>query len=195
MNNSKMKYQAVFLDRDGTVNEEINYLNKVEQLKLIEGAAEGIRMLREAGYKVVIVTNQAAIARGYLAEADLPLIHAALENMLAERGAALDAIYYCPHHPTAGVGAYKIDCECRKPKPGMLRKAAADLDIDLQASYVVGDKLSDLGAGEAVGCRTILVRSGYGREVEQGLAENARPDFIADDLAGAARWILSQRRN
>ncbi len=190
-----MKYQGVFLDRDGTVNEEINYLNKVEQLKLIKGAAEGIRMLREAGYKVVIVTNQAAVARGYLAEADLPLIHAALENLLAEQGATVDAIYYCPHHPTAGVGAYKIDCDCRKPKPGMLLKAAADLHIDLEDSFVVGDKLSDLGAGEAVGCRTILVRSGYGREVEQQLAENSRPDFIADNLAGAARWILSQRRN
>lgn len=190
-----MKYQAVFLDRDGTVNEEINYLNKVEQLKLIDGAAEGIRVLREAGYKVVIVTNQAAIARGYLAEQDLPLIHAALEKMLAEQGAAVDAIYYCPHHPTAGVGAYKIECECRKPKPGMLLRAAADLDLDLANSFVIGDKLSDLGAGEAVGCRTILVRSGYGRKVEEGLAENSRPDFIADDLAGAAKWILNQQEN
>jgi len=191
-----MGQRAVFLDRDGAINEEVEYLTRADQLKLIGGAAEAIRLLNKAGFKIVVITNQSAIARGYLKEEDLPAIHAEMEKMLRKGKARVDAIYYCPHHPTLGIGPYKTDCPCRKPKPGMLQQAAADLGLDLQSSFVIGDKMSDLGAGEAAGCRKILVRTGYGAEMEQRLQNYPfRPDYIADDLLEAAKWILSQGKN
>jgi D-glycero-D-manno-heptose 1,7-bisphosphate phosphatase len=183
--------RCVFLDRDGTINEEVNYLSRPDQLRLIAGAAEAIKQLKQAGLKAVIVTNQAGIARGYFSVPALLQIHQVLEKMLGAQDAHIDAIYYCPHHPTAGIGVYKIDCNCRKPKPGLLEKAARELNIDLRQSFVVGDKPADLQAGEAVGCRTILVRTGYGLESEKALAgSNFQPDHIAGDLLEASRWIL-----
>jgi D-glycero-D-manno-heptose 1,7-bisphosphate phosphatase len=183
--------RCVFLDRDGTINEEVNYLSRPEQLRLIAGAAEAIKRLKQAGLKVVIVTNQAGVARGYFSEPALQLIHLELKKMLRAQDAHLDAIYYCPHHPTAGIGVYKIDCNCRKPKPGLLERAARELNLDLRQSFVVGDKPADLIAGGAVGCRTILVRTGYGLESEKELAGgDFQPDHVADDLLEASRWIL-----
>ncbi|MDZ7361902.1 MAG: D-glycero-beta-D-manno-heptose 1,7-bisphosphate 7-phosphatase [candidate division KSB1 bacterium] len=186
-----MLNRAVFLDRDGTINEEINYLSRPEQLRLLDGAAEAIRLLNQAGFKVVIVTNQAGVARGYFSEETVQEIHRALENLLGENGAHVDAVYYCPHHPDAGHGVYKTDCQCRKPRPGMLEKAAAELGLDLRQAFVIGDKISDLQAGRAVGCQNILVRTGYGLESEkQFSACDWQPDWIADNLLEAARWIL-----
>jgi len=182
---------GVFLDRDGTINEEINYLSRPDQLRLLDGAAEAIKLLNQAGCKVVVTTNQAGVARGYFSEQTVQEIHRALENMLGENGARLDAIYYCPHHPGAGLGAYKADCQCRKPKPGMLEKAADDLGLDLRQAFVVGDKISDLQAGRAAGCQNILVRTGYGLESEKEFSAYAwQPDWIANNLLEAARWIL-----
>jgi D-glycero-D-manno-heptose 1,7-bisphosphate phosphatase len=188
-----MSNRAVFLDRDGTINEEVNYLSQPEQLRLIDGAAEAIKRLNQAGWKVVVVTNQAGIARGYFSEAALRQIHLELEKIFRAQGAHIDAIYYCPHHPTAGIGIYKADCDCRKPKPGLLERAASELQIDLRRSFVVGDKRSDLEAGYAVGCRKVLVRTGYGIESEKEFFGHAwQPEFIADNLPAAAQWILQQ---
>jgi len=188
-----MLNRAMFLDRDGTINEEVNYLSHPKQLRLIGGAAEAIRLFNHAGLKVVIVTNQAGVGRGYFSEQAVHEIHAALEKSLLAQEARVDAIYFCPHHPTAGVGAYKMNCHCRKPKPGLLEKAASELKIDLRQSLVVGDKISDLAAGHAVGCKNVLVRTGYGREAEKEFSNYSwQPEFIGDDLLEAARWILQQ---
>ncbi len=188
-----MAQRCVFLDRDGTINEEVNYLSRPEQLHLIPGAAAAIKLLNQSGYKVVVVTNQAGVARGYFTEQTVREVHEALEKMLGEQGAAVDAIYYCPHHPAAGAGVYRQDCNCRKPNPGMLERAARELDIDLTASFVIGDKISDLEAGLAVGCRNILVHTGYGLESRNEFSGAAwKPEYVADDLLEAARWILKQ---
>jgi len=188
-----MANRCVFLDRDGTINEEVNYLSHPEQLRLITGAAEAIKSLNRAGFKVVVVTNQAGVARGYFTEQTVREIHEALEKMLDEQGARVDAIYYCPHHPAAGIGVYRQDCNCRKPNPGMLEKAAAELNIDLNESFVVGDKISDLEAGLAMGCRNILVQTGYGPESTNEFSGAAwGPEYVADNLLEAVRWILKQ---
>ena len=184
---------AVFVDRDGTLNEEVGHLNAAGELELIDGAAEAVRLLRASGYKVVVVTNQAAVARGLLSEEGLREIHARLEQRLRAEGAGLDGIYYCPHHPTEGRGVYRIECSCRKPKPGLVERAATELDINLARSFLVGDKLSDLEAGAAAGCKGILVRTGYGVESEQEIGEApVPPEHVANDLLDASRWILRQ---
>ena len=188
-----MPNRAVFLDRDGTINEEVNYLGSVEQLQFIEGAEVAIARLNEAALKVIVITNQAGVARGYFAPDAVERIHSTMKERLEARRAHVNAFYYCPHHPTAGVGPYKVECDCRKPKPGMLHRAAQDLDIDLSHSFVVGDNVSDLEAGQAAGCRLVLVRTGYGRETEAKLAgASVKPDFVAANLLEASSWILQQ---
>lgn len=189
-----MPRPGVFLDRDGTINEERAYLSSMAQFRFIDGAARAVRLLKESGLKVVVVTNQAGVARGHFSEETVGHIHCTMERMLRAQGAHIDAVYYCPHHPTEGVGLYRIECNCRKPKPGMLERAARELGIDLSKSWVVGDKISDLEAGHAVGCRIVLVRTGYGLESEEMLAHlEFRPDYIANDVLDASQWILRQR--
>lgn len=183
---------AVFLDRDGVINEEIEYLSHPDQLQLIPGAAEAIHLLNSMHIPVIVVTNQSAVARGYIPEERVEEIHRTLSTMLAQEDAHVDRFYYCPHHPTEGLGAYLMDCGCRKPQPGLLRQAARDFDLDLSRCYIVGDKVSDLGAGEAVKCHTILVRTGYGAEVWESWAEAFEPEHVAEDLHDAVRWILSR---
>ncbi|MFV1963888.1 MAG: D-glycero-beta-D-manno-heptose 1,7-bisphosphate 7-phosphatase [Pirellulaceae bacterium] len=188
-----MSHCGVFLDRDGTINQEVTYLAATDQLQLIDGAALGVRSLNLAGYKVVVITNQSAVARGYLSEETLQDIHRFLQDELRIHDATLDAIYYCPHHPTEGMPPYRGECQCRKPKPGMLHRAAEELDIDLSRSFVVGDKLIDLDLGSRVGCTTVLVRTGYGCEVEKDLdRQPVQPDFVANDLQEASAWIVEQ---
>jgi D-glycero-D-manno-heptose 1,7-bisphosphate phosphatase len=189
-----MARPAVFLDRDGTVVREVDYMRSPEQLRLLPRAAASIRRLNEAGFAVVLTTNQSGIARGLLTEGDLANIHSLLERRLARRGAALDAIYYCPHHPEAATPEYRRRCRCRKPGAGMLLRAAKDLDLDLAASFAVGDSTRDLEAGRRAACRTVLVRTGYGRTTEENGTEAAGADCIADDLSEAVIWILTQRR-
>ncbi len=189
-----MATTSVFLDRDGTINREVHHLRRVEELELLHGAAAAIRTLNRAGLKVIVVTNQAAVARGLLSEEKLAEIHRVLQGMLAREGAFVDAIYYCPHHPTAGLGSYRQACTCRKPNPGALLLAARELGIDLERSFLVGDKMSDLEAGRAAGCRTVLVRTGYGRLTETtAAAAPARPDHVATNLLEATEWILANR--
>lgn len=166
-----MPREAVFLDRDGTLIEEVHYLADPDQVRLIPGAAEAVRALNGAGALVIVVTNQAGVARGYFPESRVAEVHERLSRLLAERGAKVDAYYHCPHHPTEGAGAYRGECACRKPKPGMLLTAARDFDIDLARSWMIGDKACDAGAGAAAGCRTLLVRTGHGAALPGAVAD------------------------
>ncbi|MDY3552451.1 HAD family hydrolase [Gemmata sp. JC717] len=174
-----MSRDAVFLDRDGTLIEEVHYLARPEQVKLIPGAADAVRRLNAAGVLVVVVTNQGGVARGYFPESRVTEVHEHLAALLAQQGARVDAFYYCPHHPTEGSDAYRVVCDCRKPRPGMLLTAARDLDIELSRSWMIGDKPCDAGAGHAAGCRSLLVRTGHGADL---------PDAVPDLAAAIAVW-------
>jgi D-glycero-D-manno-heptose 1,7-bisphosphate phosphatase len=185
---------SCFLDRDGTLIEEVNWLSSPSQVRLLPGVPEALVKLRDLGFLSVVITNQSAIARGMLTERGLQDVHAEMGRQLEQEGASVDAIYYCPHHPEVGNPPYRCVCECRKPESGMLEQAARDLDIDLSRSYMIGDKLSDIEAGWNAGCKSILVLTGYGREVRDGLggSELERISYIAEDLWDAARWIGEQ---
>jgi len=177
----------VFLDRDGVVVEEVDYLRRPSQLKLIPGAAEAIVRLRRAGFLVVVVSNQSGIARGYFTLGDLRKIHAKLRAELKARGARLDAIYFCPHHPEAGA---RVDCACRKPKIGMLLEAKKRFKIDFKKSFLVGDASADMGAARKAGVAAILVSTGYAGK--DGKNKMAKPDARVKDLGAAADWILAR---
>ncbi|HSK02606.1 MAG TPA: D-glycero-beta-D-manno-heptose 1,7-bisphosphate 7-phosphatase [Kofleriaceae bacterium] len=186
--------RCVFLDRDGVINEEVDYLHDPARVVLVGGAAEAIAALGRAGLAVVVVTNQAGIARGMYTERELAAVTARIAELIAGAGGRLDATYFCPHHPEAGLGDYKIACRCRKPAPGMLERAAAELGLDLAGSAIVGDKATDLEAGRAAGCAAVLVRSGYGAREEARLAAagGPPPDAVFDSLAAAAPWLLAR---
>ena len=180
--------RVVFLDRDGTLNEEVCYLYRPEDLHILPGVGEALRMLKEAGYRLVVVTNQAGVARGYYTEEDVRRLHLHMNRLLERDGAGIDAFYYCPHHPEHGIGEYKKDCECRKPKTGMFLRAEKDFPADKEHSFMVGDKLIDVEAGKNYGVRAVLVGTGYGKE----LKDAGGYDFYADDLSGAVDWILAE---
>ena len=170
--NLKNKQKAIFLDRDGTINKYVGFLRNIDDFELIDGVAEAIRKINESGYLAVVVTNQPVVARGEVSFEELEEIHNKMETLLGKEGAYLDAIYYCPHHPHKGYEGerpeLKIDCDCRKPKPGMLLKAAADFNIDLSRSWMVGDGENDIQAGINAGCKTVLLSNGnesYGQTV------------------------------
>lgn len=186
--------KAVFLDRDGTVNEEVGYLRNIADLRLIPGASAAIKLLNDSGMRVVLVTNQSGIARGYLSESLLHKIHDRLEQMLREEGARLDAIYYCPHHPSAGSSNYTKECDCRKPGTGLIDRAARDLEIDVKQSFVVGDKWSDVELGQRAGAHSILVKRAYGPTDEESLRPPhlVEPDFTAHTISEAVDWIIKQ---
>ncbi len=184
--------RAVFLDRDGTLIEESGYLDRLDRLVFFPYTVDTVRSLNRAGFAVVVVTNQAGIARGIVREAFVGEAHQAISEKLAAGGARVDAYYYCPHYKTGVVPEYVRACECRKPEPGMLRRAARDLDLDLERSFVVGDRWHDIGAGQAIGARTVLVRTGYGRGEEAGGVHGPTPAAIVDTLADATAWILDQ---
>jgi len=177
--------RAVFIDRDGTINEEKEYLYRTDDLVFIPGAPQAIRLLNEAGFLVIVVTNQSGVARGYYTEEDVHLLHRHIASLLEQSGARVDAWFYCPHHP-AGRGSYALPCRCRKPLPGMLLEAAGRFAIDLESSVMIGDKLADMEAGAAAGCRSILVRTGYGSEEEQGCRSGIE---VFDDLLSAAQSL------
>jgi len=184
------KSRAVFLDRDGVIVEQVaGYVHRPEDLVLVPGAAEAIACLNKTEFLVVLVTNQAGVAKGYLTPADLDLIHVRLEEELEKRGARLDAIYTCLHHPEATVPEFAQDCDCRKPGTGMLDRAARERGIDLHRSYLVGDMTTDVLAGKRAGCRTILVKTGFGGQ--DGRFE-VEPDFVVADLAAAVSLILTE---
>ena len=189
--NGRVKTAAVFLDRDGTIIRDVDYLCKKEQIEILPRVPEAIRMLRQKGYKIVVVTNQSGVARGRLTEEQLREIHEELCRRLGQLGAMLDGIYYCPHHPSEGVGAYNVSCGCRKPNPGLILKAANELGLDPSASYVVGDKPTDIELAARVGARGIWIRN---VSVEEGKS----PDLIApvvEDLWQAACWIAGELKH
>jgi D-glycero-D-manno-heptose 1,7-bisphosphate phosphatase len=180
--------RAVFLDRDGTLIEEVGYLDRLDRLALFPYSTEAVRLLNRAGFAVVVATNQSGIARGLVDASFVEQAHGAISERLARGGARVDAFYHCPHHPEGTVPPLRIECECRKPRPGMLRKAASDLGLDLSRSFAVGDRAHDIEAARAVGARGVLVRSGHGARAV--IDAQATPAAIADNLISAVSWIL-----
>ncbi len=179
--------RAAFLDRDGVINVERGYVHRIEDFELLPGVVEALRLLRSAGYALVVVTNQSGIARGYYTEADYQALTAHLRATMSDAGCELAGIYHCPHHPSGTVASLAIECECRKPQPGMLLQSARDLGISLSDSFMVGDKLADAQAARAAGVgRVYLVRSGHA--LESGSDELADATF--DDLAQCARHVV-----
>jgi D-glycero-D-manno-heptose 1,7-bisphosphate phosphatase len=183
---------AVFIDRDGTLTEEVGYVNHPKRLRLLPRSAEAIRRLNAAGVPAVVVTNQAGIARGYFSEDVLEAVNAEMVTQLARAGARLDGVYVCAHHPSEGDAPYRMLCDCRKPRPGLLLRAAEDLGLDLTRSVVVGDKPSDLEVAPKVGARSVLVLTGYGLGEWEYRRElfAVTPDHVAGDLLDAVEWSL-----
>lgn len=178
MESAPQRNRAVFLDRDGTIAEDVNFCCRVDDFRLLPGVPEALRLLTQHGYKLIVVSNQSGVARGYLTEEDLQQINDHMQGQLNESGVGLEGVYCCIHGPDD-------DCDCRKPKPGLLVAAAAQHDIDLSKSYMVGDSARDIAAGQAAGCRTVLVTTGPGPydNIEP------EPDFVTDSLLSAAAWI------
>lgn len=185
---------AVFVDRDGTLNREVEYLAAVEDLRLLPGAADGVRRLRAAGFAVVVVTNQSAVARGFLDRATLAAIHRELRRRLAARGASLDGLYVCPHHPQAGRPPLRRRCRCRKPAPGLVRQAVRELGLDIERSYCVGDGAADLALAAWTGTRAVLVLTGHGRRTARGLDGTVPVAHVAVNFRAAAKWIIHDAR-
>jgi D-glycero-D-manno-heptose 1,7-bisphosphate phosphatase len=181
---------AVFLDRDGTLIVERNYLNRLDLVELFPWSVDALRLLREAGFALVVVTNQAGVARGYFEEDFVLATHAHLDSLLAAGGAAVDGYYYCPHHPEGVVERYRVACRCRKPAPGMIEAAARELDLDPSRSFVVGDRWLDVALAENAGATGLLVRTGYGTETEGDL-QGHQPAAIVETLIDAAHWIAT----
>jgi D-glycero-D-manno-heptose 1,7-bisphosphate phosphatase len=188
------KQPAVFLDRDGTINEQMGYINHISRFVLLPGAGSAIRRLNEHRIPVVVVTNQSGLARGYFPESLLDEVNRKMEQELARDGAHLDGLYICPHHPEAKQEKYRKKCNCRKPKTGLLEQAARELGLDLNRSFMVGDRWSDLKCGAAAGATPILVLTGYGRGDEKyiGPAQSLQPASVARDLNAAVDWILEK---
>lgn len=190
-----MKRRAVFLDRDGTINEDVGYPGRYDQVRIYPYSFEAVRKLNAAGLAVVVITNQSGVGRGLFSEDDLRVIHDRMRAEFAAAGARIDAIFYCPHFVGSASSVYGIDCACRKPFPGMALKAREALDLDLEGSYMVGDKVEDIRFGTNAGARTVLVLTGYGEASREALGrEGAEPDHVAPDLGAAADWILARER-
>lgn len=181
--------RAVFLDRDGTLIEEVGYLNRLDRVAFFPWSVDAVRVLNDAGLLVVVVTNQAGVARGYFDEQFVRDTHALIDGRMRRGRARIDGYYYCPHHPDGKVEAFRAVCDCRKPKPGMLLRAAREHGIDLAGSFVVGDRWLDVEMGRAAGATTVLVKTGYGLE-DDDRPDGLEADVVADNLMQAAGWIL-----
>jgi len=183
-----MKNSAIFLDRDGTINKDGDHPHRLVDLHLIPSAILGLRLLRTLGVPLIIVTNQAGIGQGLYTEKDYFAFRSTFYKELSKKNIEIDAEYFCPHHPTKGIGKYGIDCGCRKPKAGMLEKAAKEFSLDLTKCWMIGDKLSDIQAGNSVGCRTIHVLTGKYKE------STSEAEFEAEDLIKAAIYIIKTNK-
>lgn len=186
---------AIFFDRDGTLNEEVGYAGSLDRFHVYPFAAEAVRRVNQAGLLAILVTNQAGVARGYFPESAVHDLYAALQKHLAAHGAFLDAMYYCPHHPEAGVGEYLQACDCRKPKPGLLQRAARDFHLDLTACALISDRTVDIGMAQRLGLSTALVLTGYGQRDHEHLrvVGGQAPDVVAPDALAAVDQILRRR--
>ena len=196
------KSGAVFLDRDGTINEEVGYLDSLDKLRMIPEAFDAIRQINQSGMKAVVITNQSGVARGYFDEAFVETVHARVQTLLQEQEARIDRFYYCPHHPTEGTGDYRKNCACRKPEAGLLIRASQEMDIDLARSYMVGDMPKDIEAGVKAGAKGILVKTGHGGDLLSpdknvfAAAQKSfpvKPDYIAVNILDAVIWIMKDR--
>jgi len=181
---------AIFLDRDGVLIRDVDLLTRVEDIVLLEDAAASLRELQDRGYKLIVVSNQPVVARGLATEADVERVNEHIGELLRQAsGAVVDRFYFCPHHPEADIEEYRIACECRKPRPGMLLKAVSDFDIDLQRSWMIGDRISDVAAGARAGVRTIQLRTGRHDELPivspDPIGDDAAPEFVCDAWADA----------
>jgi D-glycero-D-manno-heptose 1,7-bisphosphate phosphatase len=184
---------AVFLDRDGSMIRDVGYLNSLDQVDWFPWSIDAIRLLKRAGFVVCVVTNQGGIGLALCDEPTVVRIHEAMHEDLAAAGAIVDGWYFCPHHPRAVIPDLRIDCECRKPKPGLLYRASERHDIDLARSFIVGDKVSDVALAEPVGARSVLVRTGYGEgELKRRGGRVPEATYVADDLMAATSWILTR---
>ncbi len=185
------KTVTVFLDRDGTLNKDVGYVNSWERMAFYPGSVAAIKALNQYGIKVVLVTNQSGIARGMMTEAEVQNIHWNLEKSLDRRGVHVDGIYYCPHHPEAGNSVYTRRCHCRKPEPGLIEKASQEHGIDPRRSYVVGDKCIDMMLARRVGAKGVLVLTGYGnKEVKRCIERGETPEIIVPDILSGVEWII-----
>jgi D-glycero-D-manno-heptose 1,7-bisphosphate phosphatase len=185
--------RAVFIDRDGTISEEVGYINHASRFRLFPYSAAAIKQLHEDGYLAIVITNQAGVARGYFPETMVQAVHKRMTDELEASGATLDAIYYCAHHPSVGEAPYRLDCDCRKPKPGLLLRAARDFDIDLENSWMVGDRYSDIELAANAGVKSALVLSGYGRGEWEHQRDTwtIQPDLVAQDLLAVVNLVGS----
>lgn len=187
--------KAVFLDRDGTINVEKNYLYKKEDFEFIDGAIEGLKLLQDNGYLLIVVTNQSGIARGYYTEEDFKILNDWMLKELRRQGVRIEEVYYCPHHPEAIVEKFRINCDCRKPLTGLFKKAIDDLDIEIDSSWAIGDKIRDCSICETTGCKGILIERDERKEiiekVKSGEYKNVR---YANNLLDAAKIITEEKQ-
>lgn len=188
------KQRAVFIDRDGTLSEEVGYINHVSRFQLFPYAAEAIKELNQNDWLAIVITNQAGVARGYFSEDMVHAVHKKMAEDLAVSGAKLDAVYYCAHHPSVGQPPYRVDCDCRKPKPGLIERAARDLNIDVKSSWMVGDRYSDVQLAHNAGLKSMFVMSGYGRGEWEHQQQDwtLKPDMTAENILEAVRLIVEQ---
>ena len=186
--------RAVFIDRDGTISEEVGYINHPSRFRVFPYSAAAIKLLNDSGWLAIVVTNQAGVARGYFAEDMIQTVHDALKQEMAGTDARIDAIYYCAHHPSVGEPPYRIDCDCRKPKPGLIRRAAEEFDIDLARSWMIGDRYSDIELARNAGINAAFVMSGYGRGEWEHQRHNwaHQPDLTANHLLEAVKRIVEE---
>ena len=187
--------RAVFIDRDGTISEEVGYINHPSRFRVFPYSAAAIKRLNDAGWLAILVTNQAGVARGYFTEDMIHTVHNQLELDLKKDGARLDAIYYCAHHPSVGEPPYRFDCHCRKPKPGLILRAAKELNVDLGRSWMIGDRYSDIELAKNAGVSSAFVRSGYGRgEWDHQRSEwKHEPDLVSENLLEAVQTIINRK--
>jgi len=185
--------KAAFIDRDGTISEEVGYINHPSRFRLFPYSAQAIKMLNENEWLVIVVTNQAGVARGYFTEDLIRQVHQTMAEDLKRENAHLDAIFYCAHHPTVGEPPYRTDCDCRKPKPGLIKRAVTELEIDLAQSWMIGDRYSDVELARNAGVKSAFIFSGYGRgEWEhQSAGWTHQPDLVSDNLLAAVEAIVS----
>ena len=191
MSQNRAVQPAVFLDRDGTLIEDVGYVDRIERLRFYPWSIECVRLLRRAGYAVVVVTNQAGVARGIIDERTVTDVHDVIQDRLADVGHRLDGHYSCPHLEDAPVTAYRRVCACHKPKPGLVEQAASDLRLDVGLSTVVGDRWTDVQLARAVGARAVLVKTGYGSSQELRPPKGVHADAVVDTLVEAVGWILA----
>lgn len=189
--------RAIFIDRDGTINVEKDYLTDPDQLEFIDGSPEAVALANRLGLKVVVISNQSGVSKGIMTADQVDAVNARLIEMLKEKGAHVDAIYYCPHHPAAGDPRYRLSCACRKPGRGMLDRAVRELNVDLSRSYVIGDRHSDVETAVLHGLRSVLVLTGYGRgEWEHHRQEwKYQPDWVCENLQDGVKTVLADMKS